>query len=108
MLCTKYSNPTKQAILKVDAENAFNSINHKTLLHNIKYLCPVIVTFFYNFCTISARLFIIGGKELRSRKRTTQGDPTAMAAYVLGLTPLLDPLQSVKRSVLNMLLLQMT
>ena len=27
------------------------------------------------------------------------GDPTAMAAYALGLTPLLDHLQSIKRSV---------
>ena len=30
---------------------------------------------------------------------TKQGDPTAMAEYALGLNPLLDHLQSVKRSV---------
>ena len=29
----------------VDAENAFNSINRKALLHNIEYLCPAIATF---------------------------------------------------------------
>ena len=46
-----------------------------------------------------ARLFIIGGKELTSLEGTAQEDPTAMAAYALGLTPLLDHLQSVKRSV---------
>ena len=83
----------------VDAENAFNSINRKALLHNIEYLCPAIAKFFYNCYAISARLLIIGGKELRSRERTTQGYPTAMAAYALGLTSLLDHLQSVKRSV---------
>ena len=88
------SNET-EAILIVDAENVFNSINCKALLHNIEYLCP----FLYNCYAISARLFIIGGKELRSREGTTQGDPTAMAAYALGLTPLLDHLKSVKRSV---------
>ena len=101
MLCSRLLNPTKQteAIIIVDAENAFNSINRKALLHNIEYLCPAIAKFFYNCYAISARLFIIGGKELRSREGTTQGDPTAMAAYALGLTPLLDHLKSVKRSV---------
>ena len=92
------SNET-EAILIVDAENAFNSINRKALLHNIEYLCPAIATFFYNCYAISARLFIIGGKELRLRGGTTQGDPTAMVADALGLTPLLDHLQSAKRSV---------
>ena len=75
------------AILIADGENAFNSINRKALLHNIKYLCPAIATFLYNCYAISARLFIIGGKELRSRE-----GPIAMAAYALGLTSLLDHL----------------
>ena len=92
------SNET-EAILMVDAENTFHSINRKALLHNIEYLCPVIATYIYNCYAISARLFISGGKELRSREGITQGNPTAMAAYALGLTPLLDHLQSFKRSV---------
>ena len=92
------SNET-EAILMVDAENAFDSINRKALLHNIEYLSPVIATYIYNCYVISAGLFIIDGKELRSREGTTQGDPTAIAACALGLTPLLDHLQSFKRSV---------
>ena len=36
------------AILLVDTENAFNSINRKVLLHNIKYLCPVLATYTIN------------------------------------------------------------
>ena len=47
--------------------------------------------------------FIIGGKELRSREGTAQGvgggGAPAIAAYALGLTPSLDHLQSIKRSV---------
>ena len=55
----------------VDAENTFNSISRKALLQNIEYLFPVIGTFIYNCYTISARLFITGGKELRWREGIT-------------------------------------
>ena len=34
-------------------------------------------------------MFIIGGTELLSKEGTTQGDPTSMGAYALGVTPLL-------------------
>ena len=37
-------------------------------------------------------MFIIGGKEMKSREGTTQGDPISMAAYGIGLKPLLDRL----------------
>ena len=78
-----------EAVLLIDAENAFNSINRKAMIHNISILCPIISTFIKNCYNIPARLFIIGGKELLSREGTTQGDPTAMAAYAIGMTPLL-------------------
>ena len=57
-----FESSEKEAILIVDAENAFNSINLKALPHNIEYLCPAIATFLCNCYAISARLFIIGGK----------------------------------------------
>ena len=84
------SNET-EAVLLVDAENAFK-INRKMLLHNIQYICPATYTFVYNCYHVHARLFIIGGKEISSREGTTQGDPTAMATYALGLVPLIDVL----------------
>ena len=60
-----------EVILLVDAENTFNSINGKVLLHlNI----PLQLLSY-----ISARLFIIGGRELRSQEGTPQGDQTAIA-----------------------------
>ena len=64
------SNET-EAIVMVDVENVFNSINRKALLHNTEYLFPVIATLIYNCYAISARHFIIGRKELRSHKGTT-------------------------------------
>ena len=37
-----------------------------------------------------ARLFIISGEELLSNVGTTEGDPTSMGAYALGILPLLQ------------------
>ena len=67
------------------------------MLHNTEFLCPTVATFLYNCYAISARLFVIGGKELRLRKGATQGHPTAMATYTLHLASLCDHLQSIKR-----------
>ena len=41
-------------------------------------------------------MFIVGGKEIKSKEGTTQGDPIAMASYGIGLTPLLDRLLNSK------------
>lgn len=73
-----FKNSETEAVLLVDADNAFNSINREALLHNIEYLCPSISTFVYNCYVVPARLFVIGGRELKSQEGTTQGDPTAM------------------------------
>ena len=53
---------SSEALLMVDAENAFNSINRKALSHNIRYICPEISTFIYNCYNVPARLFIIDGQ----------------------------------------------
>ena len=36
------------AVLLSDAENALNSINHKLMLHNLKFICPIITTYISN------------------------------------------------------------
>ena len=79
-----------EAVLLVDAVNAFNSVNRQVLLHNISILCPAIAIFVKNCYQSAARLFVIGGKELRSREGTTQGDPMGMAIYAIAISPLLD------------------
>ena len=81
-----------EAVLLVDAENAFNSINREAMLQNIDILCPIISTFIKNSYTAPSRLFVHEGKEIASKEGTTQGDPTAMAAYALALTPLMTHL----------------
>ena len=77
------------AVLFIDASNAFNSLNRAALLHNIGYLCAPMATYFKNCYQKPSRLFIAGGKELESAEGTTQGDPTAMPAYGVGILPFL-------------------
>ena len=48
----------------------------------------------YNCYVIQSKI-VKSSKEIRSRKGKIQGDPTAMVTYTIGLTPLLDDLQSV-------------
>ena len=82
----------------VDADNAFNSTSWKIQLHDVEYLCPATSTYLYNCYIISIRLFIIGGREIQSQEEIAKGDPTGKAAYALGLTPLLDKLQTIKQN----------
>ena len=69
-----YNDAETEAVLLIDAENAFNAINRKVMLRNISVLCPIISTFIINSYCTPARLFILGGKEIKSYEGTTQGD----------------------------------
>ena len=65
------------AVLLIDAEIAFNSKNRKVMLHNLKFICPIIATYILNCYATPSRLFIASGGEILSIEVTTQGDPTA-------------------------------
>ena len=86
---TIYEEESTDAILLIDAANAFNSVNRAAMLQNIQRLCPIAYTYAFNCYAPHARLFVIGGQEIKSREGTTQGDPPAMAFYAIGLLPLL-------------------
>ena len=85
-----FQNNNTDAVILVDAANAFNNLNRKVLLHNIRYVCPEISMYVINCYSTPARLFVIGGCELKSAEGTTQGDPLGMAVYAIGITPLMD------------------
>ena len=58
------------AVLLIDASNAFNSLNRKTALHNISILCPVMHIFACNLYRPHARLFVHGGVGIFSSEGT--------------------------------------
>ena len=72
-----FEHDNSDAVLLIDASNAFNSLNRAAALHNIRVLCPSIATYAINTDREPARLFIVGGQELRSSEGTTHaGRPT--------------------------------
>ena len=60
-----------EAVLLVDAEKLFISINRQALLHNIQHVSPPKVTFVHNCFNVLARLFVIEIKELYVMKTLT-------------------------------------
>ena len=85
-----------EALLLVDAENAFNNLNRSAALHNIKELCPSFHRYLSNTYQVQAKM-IINDKDktdfILSEEGSTQGDVTAMAMYAIGIRPLLDVLR---------------
>jgi len=84
-----FADENTEAVLLVDASNAFKSLNRKVALHNIPILCPALATVLINTYRVDFPLFI-GGKHLLSSDGTTQGDSLVMAMYVISVIPLID------------------
>ena len=84
--------PDTDAIILVDASNAFNSLNRQTALRNIHQLSPALSKALINAYREDVQLFI-NGEVLLSREGTTQGDPLAMAIYAIAITPLIHRLK---------------
>ena len=85
-----------EAVLLVDASNAFNSINRTVFLHNVEVICPSIARYVKNCYSINSRLFIIGGGEIQSREGTAQGDPAALVIYAVAIIPLILMLVEIR------------
>ena len=84
-----------EAIIQVDADNAFNRLNRQVALHNIRELCPSFHRYLYNHYQMPAQLIIndhVKLEKISSEEGPTQGDVAAMANYALGITPLVNDL----------------
>ncbi|XP_074616679.1 uncharacterized protein LOC141876075 [Acropora palmata] len=82
---TIFESDDTDAVLLMDASNAFNALKGAVARHNIRILCPIIAIYAINTYRQPARLFVIGGKEIVSAEGTTQGDPLAMGLYALSI-----------------------
>ena len=58
---TIYEDQSAEAVLLVDASNAFNSINRNVFSHNVEVICPSTALYVENCYSVNSRLVIIGG-----------------------------------------------
>ena len=86
-----FKNDDTEAVLLVDASNAFNNMNRMVALHNIHRLCPSIATILINTYRIPTELFV-GGTSILSQEGTTQSDPLSMPIYAMAMIPLIKKL----------------
>ena len=71
-----------EGILLVDAINAFNTLNRKAALHNMRHTCPEFATYVRNIYRCKAELFLPDSREvIYSEEGTTQGGPESMGFY---------------------------
>ena len=97
-----FEEESTEAILLVDAENAFNNLNRKAALHNIKQLCPTFHRYLANTYQMPAKMIIndqSGLECIYSEEGSTQGDVSAMGMYAIGTRPLIDILNKRGKQV---------
>ena len=91
-----FEDESTEAVLFVDADNAFNNLNRRAALHNIKQLCPNLHRYLHNTYQLSAKMIINDqngqNDDILSDEGSTQGDVPAMDMYAIGTKPLLAEL----------------
>ena len=85
-VCSLFMDDQTEALLLVDASNAFNCLNHQAALLNIQRLCPPFATALINTYRVPSDLFV-DGDTLLSQEGTTQGDLLAMPMFALATIP---------------------
>ena len=82
-----------EAVILVDATNAFNSLNRQLAFHNICHICPLSKVLINTYRQGTSPLFI-DNETISSLEGTTQGDPLAMAMYAVSIIPLIYRLKT--------------
>ena len=94
-----FHDPETEAILIVDATNAFNILCREAALHNIKFICPELSMFVQNMYGGEAELFVANSEEtLLSKEGTTQGGPESMGFCAASTTLLASAHESAGKA----------
>ena len=91
-----FSSDDCEAVLLVDASNAFNSLNRATSLLNVRKICPEFAIFLINTYRQPAKLYLPGGNYILSNEGTTQGDNCASGFYSISILPIILDLSTIE------------
>ena len=93
-----FQEESTEAMIFVDASNAFNNLNREATLLNVTTICLSLAPVLINTYRSPSCLFA-GGQCLLSKEGTTQGHSLAMAMYTIGTKPLIDHLNGIAKQV---------
>ena len=93
-----FADEDAEAMILVDASNAFNCLNRQVTLLNCGTICPALSHILINTYRSNSQLFV-DGQCIHSKEGTTQGDPLAMAMYAIGTKPLITRLDGIAKQV---------
>ena len=85
-----------EAMILVDATNAFNRLNRQVTLLNCDKICPAMAHILINTYRNTSCLFVDGQCSV-SEEGTTQRDPLAIAMYAIGTLPLTRRLDGIAK-----------
>ena len=86
-----------EAVLLVDADNAFNRLNREVALKNIEQLCPPLYQYLFNSYNTPSKLYLKDGTYILSKEGVTQGDNLATGKYSVATRPLINELSECIR-----------
>ena len=84
------------AVLLVDATNAFNCLNRATALLNMRRLCPPFSIYLINTFRVPCKLFLLDGSFLLSKEGNTQGDNCSSGFYSISTFVLIHDLSAIE------------
>ena len=93
-----FADENTEAMILVDASNAFNRLNRQATLLNCRAICPALSYILINTYRNNSQLFV-DGQCILTKEGTTQGDPLAMAMYATGTQPLIRRLDGITKQV---------
>ena len=89
-----YDDSGSDAILLIDAQKAFNSLNRDLALKNIEQWCRSLYMTISNSYREPTDLFI-NGRCIKSQEGTTHSDPLAMKMYGIAKLPLMERVREI-------------
>ena len=93
-----FADEDTEAMILVDASNAFNRLKRQVTLLNCEKICPALSHILINTYRNNSQQFV-DGQCILSKEGTTQGDPLSMAMYAIGTQPLIRRLDGIAKQL---------